>query len=64
MKTLKVYTKESFFTYDNLYVNYQFERKENDVLVIFKVDNISGDESICAVFRQWEYLEIEEYENE
>lgn len=63
MTLLKIYTINGFVTYDDLYVNYQFERKENDVLVIFKVDEITGDESICAIYKEWQYLEIQEDES-
>jgi len=64
MKRLTIYTGGSFFTYDDLYVKYQYERKENDVIVIYKVDDINGDESICAIYREWQYIEIEDDEND
>lgn len=61
MKILKVYTNNGFITYDDLYIKYSFERKgENATLIIYEVDEITADESICAIYREWQHLEIEE----
>jgi len=60
MKTLIVYTRDSYYKYEELYSKHIFEVKELRVLYVYTLSKITGEEVLVACFNTWDYFIIEE----
>lgn len=60
MKTIIVYIKDSCYKYPNIYEEYFFSVTDFYHLEIYKRNKFTGDESLVATFRNWDYFVIEE----
>lgn len=58
MKKLKVYAYNSHFTYEDLYVRHTYKFTAGEPLIIYDRDEVTGEEHIHAVFREWDYFKI------
>ena len=59
MKSLHVYTHDSHYQYHGLYQKYLFEVQDT-MLVVYERDDITGEETVKAQFRTWEYFIVED----
>ncbi len=60
MKRISIYAKESKFVYEDLFIKHLYEIFGDDILVITKRDESTGEETQCAAFKVWDYFLIEE----
>jgi hypothetical protein len=64
MKTLIVYTKDSFYKYPDLFTLHCYEITEDKILKVSRRDLTTGEERENAVFKEWDYFVIEEGNND
>ena len=64
MKTLVVYSKESFFRFPDLYKLYNYIYELDGALIVYTRCPSNGEEDEHAVFRNWDYYMIERDEDE
>jgi hypothetical protein len=57
-KTLIVYTKDSHYKYFDLFHEHIHEVCDSDLL-IYKRNTTTGEESLIAYFKTWDYFIIE-----
>jgi len=60
MKILTVYEKNSFYRYQDVYVSHEFEITDQNNLIVYKRDDITGESNLLAHFKNWDYFTIEE----
>lgn len=60
MKILIVESMGKIYKYPNVYLEFCYEKDVDGSLLITKMDPKSGEEYIHAVFRNWDYMWIEE----
>lgn len=67
MKNLVVYhdSRENkspmdLFRYLNLFEEHSYEINENNILIVYKRNPATGEETAITKFKEWEYLQIEE----
>lgn len=60
MKTLIVYTKDSYYKYNDIYLLHCFHVNENNILTVTRRNLETGEEKDFACFKEWEYFRIEE----
>lgn len=59
-KTLTVYHKDSYYRYHKLFDEKLYNVLEDGDLVIYERDPFTGNETLIARFRIWDYFLIEE----
>lgn len=59
MKTLVVYIQESYYKYPEIYSKRIYEITKSNLLKIYQLDEITGEEQLDACFREWTYFIIE-----
>ena len=59
MKTLTIYSKDSFYKYPGIFEDYTYLCNEKNMLMVYERDRITGDETTHAVFKEWDYYLIE-----
>lgn len=63
-KTLIIYVNDSYYKYYELFQQHLYEINDKNVLTVYTRDHRTGDESVKAMFRTWEYFVIEEDSSE
>lgn len=63
-KTLIIYVNDSYYKYYDLFQQHLYEISDKKVLTVYTRDQRTGEESVKAMFRTWEYLIIEEDSSE
>lgn len=57
-KRLIVYVANSYYRYPRLYEEHLYEINEQNVLTVYERNVHSGEETVCSVFRTWDYFVI------
>jgi hypothetical protein len=57
-KTLAIFVRDSYVKYKNLYKDYVFDSDNPEMLKVYSRDPTSGEESLVAAFRKWDYFTI------
>ena len=60
MKQLIVYAADSYFKYQQVYERILYEVCGDQILRVHERDGITGEEREIAVFKNWDYLQVEE----
>jgi|TARA_R100000501_G_C2611056_1_gene105657 hypothetical protein len=59
-KSIVVYYKDSYYRYDGIFIDCMYQVQESGDLVVYHRDRVTGDETVAAWFRKWDYFLIEE----
>lgn len=59
MKTVIVYVKDSVYKYPGLHEYYTYFIDGDQSLTVYERNIVSGEETECAIFRNWDYFLIE-----
>ena len=59
MKTIVVYAQGSVFKYQGLHEYFSYFIEGDQMLTVYDRNIVTGDESECAIFHNWDYLLIE-----
>lgn len=60
MKTLVIHHHESYHRFKGLYTNFLFQIEDNGRFNLYSRHPSSGEECLCACFKDWDYFLVEE----
>lgn len=58
-RTLLIYTKDSCYKYFDLFADHLYVVDEDGDIIVYSRDVCTGDESLIARFRNWDYFLVE-----